>query len=111
MNLAESWPAGLCSPATPFFASNCKVRDAGGVVGRRKPVRVVAPALLRRGLIAPDLAKRPRMSRTAESHVRLASGGKEDLRQLFALSFSEPARDDDDLRHAVLDYVRNAKEE
>jgi len=51
------------------------------------------------------------MSRTAESHVQLASGGKEDLRQLFALSFSEPARDDDDLRHAVLDYVRNAKEE
>jgi len=52
-----------------------------------------------------------RMSRTAESHVQLASGRKEDLRQLFALSFSEPTRNDDDLRHAVLDYVRNAKEE
>jgi len=51
------------------------------------------------------------MSRTAKSHLQLASGGKEDLRQLFALSFSEPTRDDDDLRHAVLDYVRAAKEE
>lgn len=51
------------------------------------------------------------MSRSAESHVQLASGGKEDLRQLFALSFAEPARDDDDLRHAVLDYVRSAKAE
>ena len=51
------------------------------------------------------------MSRSAESHVQLASGGKEDLRQLFALSFAQPARSDDDLRHAVLDYVRNAKAE
>ena len=51
------------------------------------------------------------MSRTAEPHVQLASGTKEDLRQLFALSFLQPNRNDDDLRHAVLDYVRNAKEE
>src|SRR6185369_10956980 len=51
------------------------------------------------------------MSRSAESHVQLASGGKEDLQQLFALSFAEPTRHDDDLRHAVLDYVRNAKAE
>ena len=51
------------------------------------------------------------MSRTAESPVQLASGGREDLRKLFALSFAEPNRDDEDLRHAVLDYVRNAKEE
>jgi hypothetical protein len=51
------------------------------------------------------------MSRSAESQVQLASGGKEDLQQLFALSFAEPTRGDDDLRHAVLDYVRNAKAE
>jgi hypothetical protein len=51
------------------------------------------------------------MSRTAEPHVQLASGTKDDLRQLFALSFLQPTRNDDDLRHAVLDYVRNAKEE
>jgi hypothetical protein len=51
------------------------------------------------------------MSRSAESNVQLASGGKEDLRQLFALSFAQPARDDEDLRHAVMDYVRAAKEE
>ena len=51
------------------------------------------------------------MSRPAESTVQFASGGREDLRQLFALSFSQPARDDDDLRHAVLDYVRTAKAE
>ena len=49
------------------------------------------------------------MSRSAESNLQLASGGRDDLRQLFALSFSEPARDDEDLRHAVLDYVRIAK--
>jgi hypothetical protein len=51
------------------------------------------------------------MSRSAESHVQFASGGREDLRQLFALSFAEPARDDDDLRHAVLDYIKTAKAE
>ena len=51
------------------------------------------------------------MSRSAESHVQLASGGRDDLRQLFALSFTEPKRDDDDLRHAVMDYVRAAKAE
>lgn len=51
------------------------------------------------------------MNRSADSHVQLASGGRDDLRQLFALSFSEPARDDEDLRHAVLDYVRTAKAE
>ena len=51
------------------------------------------------------------MNRSAESNVQLASGGRDDLRQLFALSFSEPARDDEDLRHAVLDYVRTAKAE
>ena len=51
------------------------------------------------------------MSRSAESNVQLASGGKEDLRQLFALSFAQPARDDEDLRHAVMDYVRTAKAE
>lgn len=51
------------------------------------------------------------MTRSAESHVVLASGGRDDLRQLFALSFSEPARDDEDLRHAVMDYVRSAKAE
>ena len=51
------------------------------------------------------------MSRSAESHVQLASGGRDDLRQLFALSFSEPGRDDDDLRHAVMNYVRTAKAE
>ena len=49
------------------------------------------------------------MSRSAESHLHIASGSREDLRQLFALSFSQPARDDEDLRHAVLDYVRTAK--
>lgn len=43
--------------------------------------------------------------------MQLAAGGRDDLRQLFALSFSEPARDDEDLRHAVLDYVRAAKAE
>ena len=51
------------------------------------------------------------MSRLADSHVQLASGSKDDLRQLFALSFSEPSRNDEDLRHAVVDYVRTAKEE
>jgi hypothetical protein len=51
------------------------------------------------------------MSRSAESHVQLASGTREDLRQLFAMSFAEPTRDDEDLRHAVLDYVRIAKAE
>ena len=51
------------------------------------------------------------MSRSAESHLQFASGNRDDLRALFALSFSEPARDDDDLRHAVLDYVRTAKAE
>ena len=51
------------------------------------------------------------MNRSAESHVQLASGGRDDLRQLFELSFSEPARNDEDLRHAVLDYVRAAKAE
>jgi hypothetical protein len=50
------------------------------------------------------------MSRSAESNVHIASGGRDDLRQLFALSFTE-ARDDDDLRHAVMDYVRTAKAE
>ena len=51
------------------------------------------------------------MTRAAESKAHLASGGRDDLRQLFALSFSESVRDDEDLRHAVLDYVRIAKEE
>ena len=51
------------------------------------------------------------MNRSAESHVQLASGGRDDLRQLFTLSFSEPARDDGDLRHAVMDYARAAKAE
>jgi hypothetical protein len=51
------------------------------------------------------------MSRSAESPVQLASGGRDDLRHLFAMSFAEPSRGDDDLRHAVLDYVRNAKAE
>ena len=37
------------------------------------------------------------MSRSAESNLQLASGGRDDLRQLFALSFSEPTRDDEDL--------------
>lgn len=51
------------------------------------------------------------MSRSAESNVQLAGGGRDDLRRLFAHSFSEPARDDDDLRHAVMAYVRTAKAE
>jgi hypothetical protein len=51
------------------------------------------------------------MSRTADSHTPLSPSGREDLRHLFARSFSEPARDDDDLRHAVLDYARAAKAE
>jgi hypothetical protein len=51
------------------------------------------------------------MNRSADSPLQLASGGRDDLRQLFALSFTEPARDDEDLRHAVLDYVRAAKAE
>jgi hypothetical protein len=51
------------------------------------------------------------MSRSAQANLQLASGGRDDLRQLFALSFSEPSRDDEDLRHAVLDYVRAAKAE
>jgi hypothetical protein len=51
------------------------------------------------------------MTRSAESKVQLASGGRDDLRQLFALSFSDGARDDEDLRHAVMDYVRTAKAE
>jgi len=51
------------------------------------------------------------MAPYAESHVQLAPGGRDDLRQLFARSFSDPARDDDHLRHAVLAYVRNAKAE
>jgi len=51
------------------------------------------------------------MSRSAESHVQLSAGSRDDLRQLFALSFSEPTRGDDDLRHAVLDYARTAKAE
>ena len=51
------------------------------------------------------------MSLSTESHVQFASGNRDDLRKLFALSFSEPTRDDDDLRHAVLDYVRTAKAE
>jgi hypothetical protein len=51
------------------------------------------------------------MSRSAESPLQLASGGRDDLRQLFAMTFSEPSREDEDLRHAVLDYVRAAKAE
>jgi hypothetical protein len=51
------------------------------------------------------------MSRSAESHLQFASSNRDDLRTLFALSFSEPARGDDELRHAVLDYVRTAKAE
>jgi hypothetical protein len=51
------------------------------------------------------------MIRSAEPHVQFAAGTRDDLRQLFALSFSEPNRDDDDLRHAVMDYVRTAKAE
>lgn len=52
------------------------------------------------------------MSRPAEPHMQLATSGRDDLRQLFALSFSEPAHhDDDQLRHAVLDYARTAKAE
>ena len=48
------------------------------------------------------------MSRSADSGVQNDRGA---LRQLFATSFSEPARDEERLRHAVLDYVRAAKEE
>lgn len=48
------------------------------------------------------------MSRSADSHVQI---DRADLRQLFALSFSEQARNDEELRHAVLDYVRAAKAE
>lgn len=51
------------------------------------------------------------MSSSAKPHVQLETSDRDDLRQLFALSFSEPARDDNDLRHAVLDYARNAKAE
>jgi hypothetical protein len=51
------------------------------------------------------------MSRSAESNVQVDPADRTDLRQLFALSFSEPARNDEDLRHAVLDYVRVAKAE
>src|SRR4029450_3762651 len=51
------------------------------------------------------------MSRSAESHVQLASGGRDDLRQLFAFSFSEPTLVDDDLSYQVLAYVWNAKAE
>src|SRR5687768_6011156 len=78
----------------------------------RKEMNRVAPTLWYRYLISStDPAKRSTMNRSAESHVQLASGGRDDLRQLFELSFSEPARDDEDLRHAVLDYVRTAKAE
>jgi hypothetical protein len=51
------------------------------------------------------------MSRSAKLQVQLADASRDDLRQLFASSFSEPSRDDDDLRHAVLDYARAAKAE
>jgi len=49
------------------------------------------------------------MSPIVDSHVQLEGADRDDLRQLFALSFSEPTRNDEDLRHAVLDYVRAAK--
>jgi hypothetical protein len=39
------------------------------------------------------------------------AGGRDDLRQLFARALSTSARDEDDLRHAVLDYARSAKAE
>jgi len=47
------------------------------------------------------------MSRFADSR---AQNDRADLSQLFATSFSE-ATDDDELRHAVLEYVRTAKAE
>lgn len=49
------------------------------------------------------------MSRPGDSSVQLEGTDRDDLRRLFALSFSEPARSDEELRHAVLDYVRAAK--
>jgi len=48
------------------------------------------------------------MSRSAESREQ---NDRPDLRQLFATSFSEPASDENELRHAVLEYVRAAKAE
>ena len=49
------------------------------------------------------------MSRFVDSHVQLEGADPDDLCRLFAMSFSEPGRDDEELRHAVLDYVRAAK--
>ena len=49
------------------------------------------------------------MSRSAESPVQsLDPADQDDLRQLFATSFTEPVRDED-LRHAISSYVREAK--
>jgi len=55
------------------------------------------------------VSQRQRMSRFVDSQVQLEGADREDLRRLFAMSFSEPSRSDEDLRHAVLDYVRAAK--
>ena len=49
------------------------------------------------------------MSRFVDSRVQLEGADRDDLRRLFAMSFAEPGRNDEDLRHAVLDYVRAAK--
>jgi hypothetical protein len=49
------------------------------------------------------------MSRSVDSNVQVEGADRDDLRRLFAMSFSEPMRNDEDLRHAVLDYVRAAK--
>jgi hypothetical protein len=43
--------------------------------------------------------------------VHFAAGARDQLRELLALSFLHPGRADDDLRHAVQDYVRHAKAE
>ena len=51
------------------------------------------------------------MSPSAFPPLQFASGVRDQLRQLLTLAFLEPTRQDDDLRHAIEDYVRHAKEE
>lgn len=51
------------------------------------------------------------MTGSTHTPVQLADPGRDDLRRLLALSFTDPGRDDNDLHRAVLDLVRSAKAE
>ena len=49
------------------------------------------------------------MDRSATPPLQFAVGSRDSLQSLLALTFRDPARDDNDLRDAVRDFVRAAK--